>query len=462
VAKERVLTENLKRGYVGTAKTVERMHELAARSKLDPTLQRIATWIRLSVPEDYRGSSKATADAVFAWVRDHGVFQRDPFQIEKIEDTLASMQPVLEARKSGAYKGPALFTGDCDSYSVWVAALGGVLGYQYAFETAKVDAQRPDEFSHIWAALLVDGNWYALDPSTPGVVPGWRPQVPANRFKRWPEKPIEEINMSGMNGHGLNGVGDGDHNKVLPGNYYGYGIPRSFNNLEDPFIPWTGPGDIDELVPGETAVPRGDMEADLYYTKRVPVEGPSHRIGDYADIVSRRPNYVEDRGTNISTEFPYPEDHPALNDKRLLLPEQEHDYYFMSGQRIPVERRVEITMGPFSDAPEDVGFYGMGDTPASLTSMIQAEVQEGATKSVLDVVGDVFKELVGLLPGVAQEELDKLQDKYTGTVEDASGRVVESVAPPPAAAHPWYENPLVIAGGVVGIGGLAYLVMRNK
>jgi len=178
--------EGLDRGVVGTESTIKKMHKLVALGKLDPTFQKIATWIRASVSSDPRAKTAATADAVFNWVQKHGIFQPDPFQIEKIEHPIEAMRPIIEARRAGTYTGPGLFVGDCDTFSIVTATLGGILGFQYAFETAKVDRLRPDEYSHVWTSLLVGKDWRALDSSTPGVGPGWRPPVDEKLFAREP------------------------------------------------------------------------------------------------------------------------------------------------------------------------------------------------------------------------------------------------------------------------------------
>ncbi len=116
--------EGLDRGVVGTKATIEKMHKLVALGKLDPTFQKIATWIRTSVPSDRRGSGEATADAIFDWVAKHGIFQRDPFQIEKIEHPIEAMRPIIQARQAGKYTGPGLFVGDCDTFAIVTATLG--------------------------------------------------------------------------------------------------------------------------------------------------------------------------------------------------------------------------------------------------------------------------------------------------------------------------------------------------
>ena len=282
--------EGLDRGVVGTKATLDKMHKLVALGKLDPTLQKVATWIRMSVPQDFRGKTKETADAIFNWTRDHGIFQSDPFQIEKIEHPIEAMRPVIQNRRNGTYSGPGLFIGDCDTFAVFVATLGGILGFQYAFETAKVDPSRPEEFSHVWTALLIGTEWYPLDSSTRGAYPGWRPPVDAKLLARWPEKPIEGVigksemhSFGGSLGEAEYGPGNNgesplaDVDAEYPKDYISYGIPRDFG---------AGPGvvppgnfeDLQLLPPHDTQIPDADLQPDMHVLKAAPLIDPSERI----------------------------------------------------------------------------------------------------------------------------------------------------------------------------------------
>jgi hypothetical protein len=288
--------EGLDRGYVGTKTTIEKMHKLVALGKLDPTLLKIATWIRMSVPQDRRGKTKETADAIFRWASDHGIFQSDQFQIERLEHPIEAMRSVIQNRRNGTYKGPGLFIGDCDTFTIMTATLGGILGFQYALETAKVDASRPDEFSHVWSSLLVDNDWYPLDASTKGAYPGWRPPVAAKLFARWPEKPIESV-VGSSDMHSINGgmLGEADElepdssddrngrspladvDAEYPKDYISYGIPRDFG---------AGPGvvppgnfeDLQLLPPHDTQIPDADLQPDMHVLKAAPRLDPSERI----------------------------------------------------------------------------------------------------------------------------------------------------------------------------------------
>lgn len=282
--------ENLDRGVYGTSATIDKMHKLVALGKLDPTLQKIATWIRLSVSGDPRGKTTVTADAIFNWCKAHGIFKSDAFQIEGLEHPIEAMRPVIQAKQAGTYNGSGLFTGDCDTFAIMTATLGGILGFQYAFETAKVDASRPDEFSHVWTSLLVDGSWYPLDSSTPGAFPGWRPPVTPDMLARWPEQPIESVlkgaDMAALN-RGLSGFGDNQASPLAavdtayPKDYISYGIPKDFG-AGPGVIP---PGNFDDLQllpPHETQIPDADLAPDMHLLKAAPLVNPSERIESIA------------------------------------------------------------------------------------------------------------------------------------------------------------------------------------
>ena len=336
------------------------MHKLIALGKLDPTIQKIATWIRIQVPDDYRGSSKRLADHVFRFVRRHQIFQRDPFQVERIEHPIESMRPIIQARRAGTYKGHALVVGDCDTLSaVWLGSLLGAMGFQYALETTKVDKRRPDEFSHVLLSVLIGDKWYPLDPSTPGVPPGWRPPVPTGRMRRWNEKKIEEaVGMSGMNGHSRgNGLGyPVNHQRIGQDDWpevrmdsewveqseYGYGIPKSLGNpAAQKRVPPTTGGKFEQLIPEQPAEPRQDMERPLSdYTKR---RKPSQltRPGRISSRAYQRPFYRQPQ-PYIHTAHTYPPGSLWGGPIAYEQYDRPKPYVHTQAPRAPVERRVDV------------------------------------------------------------------------------------------------------------------------
>ncbi len=258
--------EDLERGYPGTAKTISKMWKLVQKGKLDPVIQKQAHQIVLHSDVDARTSNRALADAIFSFVKGSGLFVRDPFQVETISTPEVMREAVSESKANGSYAGSKIFSADCDGYSVYFLSLAGALGFQGAFETTINDPDRPDEFSHVYPALLVDGNWIAYDASTPESNPGWRPPSPS--MKRWHESPIEseiggkqwiknsveEIrDMTGMSG-GL-GYGYGG------GSYWGTGQPSFVQSPENqPLMLPPNPGESSLLVPSQPAPHRASAE----------------------------------------------------------------------------------------------------------------------------------------------------------------------------------------------------------
>jgi hypothetical protein len=496
--------EGLDRGVVGTEATVKKMHKLVALGKLDPTFQKIATWIRAAVQGDQRGATAATADAIFRWVKKHGIFQRDPFQIEKIEHPIEAMRPIIEGRRAGTYRGPGLFVGDCDTFSIVTATLGGVLGFQYAFETAKVDPQRPDEFSHIWTSLLVDGDWRALDSSTRGATPGWRPPVEEKLFARWSEKPIESVvgksEMSSFN----NGLGDlvedtGDVRSPLadvdteyPKDYIGYGIPKDFGSGPG-VIPPGNYEDLQLLVPHNTQIPSADLEPDMHMLKAAPTIDPSERIQSlYGQPDDHGNPYY--RGTDTPTPHVKVEKFFYPPGSRWNAPYGHDDVrYVRTGAHIQVkspetpERQVRVNMGqpmlarrtvmvtprrmPFGtmegtmgDIDPETGILTFGSTPtvaptpaAASTPTTQAAATAGKSvwDSISDIASSVFKAAGAIVPATMQKKIAETVAKATNKVTGQTVVGVEQVSP-------WYTNPFVLGAGALILGGGAYIAMKSR
>lgn len=483
---ERSTIEGLERGVSGTRKTLDKMHELVAKGKLDPTMQRIATWIRLQVPKDKRASTKDVLNAVFWWVKKHGIFQRDPFQIEKIEHPIAAMRPIIEARRAGAYDGPGLFVGDCDTIAgVYTATLLGVLGFMYAWETAKVDTSRPDEFSHVWVAARVGGDWYPLDPSTSGATPGWRPPVPPDKFARWPEKPIEDVvGGNAMSGLGDDGNDNGTDQMFYPEVEYGYGIPKNFG---------PGPGVIQEadaadlqlLPPHDTEIPEADLQPGLKYIRARKALNPSDRLKSLVGQPdSHGPPYYRDgpvRGGEATRQryikiesSPYPPGSlwnktrgldarryvatgPTIQKQQPGTPERQ--VHAMSGQPMRIRRQNrDVLMMPASRVPA-----GMGDIPGMVTTLDDpTPTQQAATQagsSVLDSIAGVIKSLAAPAAGVASTAL---QTRAAQAVVNATNKVLGKPAVAVAPVSSIWKSPWLWLGGAAVLGGVGYVVLSSR
>jgi len=510
---ETTTVEPLSRGVDGTASTIAHMHKLVALGKLDPTIQKMATWIRLSVPQDYRGSTKQTLAAVFDFVRKHGIFQRDPFQIEKIEHPIEAMRPVIQARLAGKYKGPGLFIGDCDTLAgVFLASLAGVLGFHYAFETAKTDAQRPDEFSHVWDAFWVDGEWWPLDPSTPGTVPGWRPPVAPENFRRWQEEPIEST-LKGI----VPGLGDGHENPpvhgayqrpddrdYVPYEYYGYGITKGWEG--DQVIPPIDGGSYENLVPNGPQENAPDVEANSKLLNKALPESPTRRFGDYADIVYPRPNYQDKKPYIYTKELHYPPGSMWNQDRTQILYSPLRDYYSIKYPTEPAPREEHVAMAQpltilrgnaIMMEPTPVA-AGAGDDTADLsTAVFNLDTTPSSQPAVSDEEAVTNAQIAAsakpgappaspLVVAAAAQQKPAAASTAGANVWDAITSVVKGVAPafaaggilskfggaynsalgklgikPPSAPTPWYLSPGMLLGAAIVVSGGIYMMTRK-
>lgn len=485
----KVRTEKLVRGIKGTSDTIAKMHKLVAIGKLDPTIQKIATWIRLQVPQDYRGSSRATVDAVFRWLKRHQVFQRDPFQIEKIEHPLESMRPVIEARTMGAYRGRGLVVGDCDTLSaVYLASLLGALGFNYAFETVKVDKGRPDEFSHVYLAVRIGNEWYPLDPSTRGFAPGERPPVPPDRIKRWPEKPIEEtMGLSGCCPRG-NGLGTDQKTRMkqddwpdvpldeewLSSEQYNYGIPKYLGDRHGkPKIPHTTGGVFEPLVSVQPMESRGDMEFRAKMVKKIR-RGQTTPVGRVSMEVHQRPAYVGKRpyvrvtqqgnpwywGENKVLQELYDKKKPYVHQWKQRRPVFRRsdavvlDPVAVRGRKIGRRRKTEVTfMRPETPSAGLSGgsmrSNGFGQFPTVTVDVDPVEealkkaVAEGeaekaryeAEKAATSVWGNISDAISNLAPTIGNVAAKAIEGKYAVKVAKATqGATGLTVSPPALAA----------------------------
>ncbi len=473
---ETVKTERMPRGYGGTSRTIDLMHKLVQQAKLDPTMHRIATWIRASVPGDQRGSTKKMADAIFAWVKRHGLFQRDQFQVERIEHPISSMQSLIKARQAGIDTNGKLFAGDCDQFAIWVSTLGGILGFQYAFETSKSDAGRPDEFSHVWSALLVGPNWIAYDASTPQSFPNWRPPISdPSKLKRWPEKEIE----------GTLGMGDTMPAPfMVPTQYFGANDPI---NDGPPEVMENDPGQLVMMVTPEPAIPEAEMHRDTPIVDKYPVPLPQDRMS-LIENDDTGPRYVEKPlGSRYGIERrPYPE-RSLWNRQRVSradrAPAGPPAYYKNQRSTVPSSEVTVIGTTPITVVregdrdrvvrrdlksqvivrrpamrPAGVGAISI---PSDAVIAGSAAASAGATavessKSVWDTISDVVK-------AVAPTASAAVLAKYAPTVASATNRVAGAsvVTPQTYTGKPFYTQGWFLAAmGLIAVGGAAVVMLK--
>ncbi|MGI0149760.1 MAG: hypothetical protein ACREDF_09560 [Thermoplasmata archaeon] len=419
--------------------------------------------------------------------------------MERLEELPASMAPIIEARQSGAYRGPGLFTGDCDTYSAWVAALGGILGFNYAFETVKVDLERPDEFSHVYTALRVGGNWYPLDPSTRSATPGWRPPVDESLLQRWPEKPIEDVvggkGMSGLNGfHRRNGLGNGeegsgDENAYYPAEEYGYGIPKSFGPAWKPgFIPTADAANMQLLPPHDTEIPEADLKPGLKYIKASKGKNPSRRIvhikgqpDDHGPPYYRSGN-GSGRQPYIKVENqPYPPGSPwngnlgrdvrrfwkagpTVQEQHPGTPERQ--VRVVTEQPMAIRRRqVTIVQQP-SRVPAGMGQEGEG-WESSIVTSLDSEPAKTATSAGNSVLDTVTKALADAAKVAGAVVTARVENKYATAVAKATNtvagaNVASAQTVPVSRPSSIFLSPWFLGGTALALGAGIYIATRKR
>lgn len=478
---ESVKTERMARGYRGTSRTIDLMHKLVQQAKLDPTMHRIATWIRSEISGDPRGSTRATADAVFNWVKRHGLFQRDQFQVERIEHPISSMQSLIKKRQAGLDTHGKLFAGDCDQFAIWVAALGGILGFQYAFGTSKSDAGRPDEFSHVWSELLVGPNWVAYDASTPQSFPDWRPPISSpDKFKRWSEKEIEGT---------LSGMGEGMPEQppmYVPVDYFGANGPI---NDGPPEVMENDPGQLHMMVTPEPAIPGAEMHNDLPLFDKVPVMGAGERMS-LIENDDTGPRYVEKPSGDSRYKIeprPYPPRSPwnrQRTDNSNRAPGGPAAYYKNQPSTVPTDEVIVAGATPITVVregdrnkvvrrnlrsqvivrrpqmrPAGVGAINIPTSDAVIaggaaTAAATTAVESG--KSVWDTISDVVK-------AVAPTAQQAVLAKYAPTVAKATNTVAgqQVVSPSSYISKPfWLQGWFLAAVGLIAVGGTAVVLLK--
>lgn len=75
--------------------------------------------------------------------------------------------------------------GDCDDFSMYLAALLTAHGIPCTFVTVAADGRAPDQFSHVYVAAYLPSGRIVLDASH-GDFPGWEYGNPYGMYKEWP------------------------------------------------------------------------------------------------------------------------------------------------------------------------------------------------------------------------------------------------------------------------------------
>jgi Transglutaminase-like superfamily len=146
-------------GDQGVAQTIAAMRGLVDQALRDPSIIRLATDIVRSVPaHDEIGE----ANTIYQWVLSNIRFTKDPVTKEKL-------YPPAELLKIRA--------GDCDDITMLVATLAMAVGYPARVVTVSANGAAPEQFSHVYPEVEVQGQWIPMDAARPDSMFGADPPM---------------------------------------------------------------------------------------------------------------------------------------------------------------------------------------------------------------------------------------------------------------------------------------------
>jgi len=171
-----------------TRQTIERMGELALRSRAGLAVEITAMQIRNGAVVRPGPRPITECEGVWWFLRRSLRFVHDAESLAALlnagDDLELLIEPELLLRMSAPF-------GDCDEYAMAAAALVLNLGLEAELVTMAVEPLRPWRWSHVFAqAVLPCGRRFVLDPTPHASRPGW--VVPFHRRYR-----VQEWDLSG-------------------------------------------------------------------------------------------------------------------------------------------------------------------------------------------------------------------------------------------------------------------------
>jgi hypothetical protein len=157
---------SLSNGDKGIRETLVRMKSLAREGAQHPTVWKVSrTLVGTKHPEgpvpvrDQAGE----AQRLLGWVQNNIRWTPDIGYAE----TLAGPWRTIEVG-----------SGDCDDSSITLGALATSIGIPNRFKAIAANRDYPDEYTHVYNEMKLNGRWVAADPSIQGVPLGWEsPQI---------------------------------------------------------------------------------------------------------------------------------------------------------------------------------------------------------------------------------------------------------------------------------------------
>lgn len=183
------ISYSLPGGDRGVAKTMQLIKTLVDCAIKDPYINRTAIEI-LQQANAPQYDQAAAARIIYDWVHRNIRYVQDPVG----KETVRPANVILEVR-----------AGDCDDINgVLIPSLLGTIGITTRGVTVAA-APDSEDFSHIYAEGLLNGQWTALDAARPNVVFGQAPES----YKRRAEWPLTGVEV-GQGGYlaGMAALGD--------------------------------------------------------------------------------------------------------------------------------------------------------------------------------------------------------------------------------------------------------------
>lgn len=126
-------------------------------------------------------TEKELVSAIYWWVKNHVSFAEDEPVVGTLGFVDTNRELLINPEVLVSMPQP---TGDCDDYSMLIAAMCKCARIPVWFVTIAVDPAEPFRFSHVYCCVEVDGVKVPLDASH-GKYPGWETRRPIYRRVEW-------------------------------------------------------------------------------------------------------------------------------------------------------------------------------------------------------------------------------------------------------------------------------------
>lgn len=166
-------------------KTLSVMRDRASEDAADP-------WFKLRAVQlaGVGGSQGDVARTLYGHVKASNInFTRDEITGTGIKGLSLGEDQVVEAIirpiDMALYVDQGMAIGDCDDFSMYLAALLKANDIPCAFATVAADGEAPDQFSHVYVVAYPDGQRLPLDASH-GQYAGWETENKFGKYAEWP------------------------------------------------------------------------------------------------------------------------------------------------------------------------------------------------------------------------------------------------------------------------------------